>query len=122
MAPSGRGLSLEKLRSYIRPPSQAEQIHRIKTVSSLGYATSETQCLYTTHGTVKIHVTLMQYGTYSGPHFVHYREVVHLSKMCCHYMYDQKVSFKHYWRFHCMITVHQRREGEVDLVAPEVPG
>lgn len=31
-----RGLSLEKLRSFTRPPSQMEQIQRIKTVSSLG--------------------------------------------------------------------------------------
>ncbi|CAI8019508.1 Putative uncharacterized protein CXorf58 [Geodia barretti] len=33
-APSG-GLSLEKLRSFTRPPTQTEQIQRIKTVSSL---------------------------------------------------------------------------------------
>ena len=38
MAPGG--LSLEKLRSFTGPPTQVEQIQRIKTVSSLGGGTS----------------------------------------------------------------------------------
>ena len=44
MVPGG-GLSLEKLRSFTRPPTQVEQIQRIKTISSLGYS----MYIYTVH-------------------------------------------------------------------------
>ena len=37
-ASSGGGLSLEKLRSFTRPPTQLDQIQQIKTISSLRYS------------------------------------------------------------------------------------